>query len=63
MCLVEEVADPPETRFGAHIDTPRMLRLMDEYVKKNPQVYLKSTSPTEDWDMTWDNEVIESPYE
>ena len=74
-CLVEEVDNPPETSFGSHVDAPRMLRLMDAYVRQNPQVYLTSSpstgvvrpdeewnaTPDAEWDATPDDEVVESP--
>ncbi|TBU59987.1 hypothetical protein BD310DRAFT_923640 [Dichomitus squalens] len=44
----EEVDNPPESLVtSCHTDTPRMLRLMSEYMKKNPQVWKTSSTPAE----------------
>ncbi|TBU31026.1 hypothetical protein BD311DRAFT_825627 [Dichomitus squalens] len=44
----EEVDNPPESLVtSCHTDTPRMLRLMSEYIKVNPQVWKTSSTPAE----------------
>ncbi|TBU27572.1 hypothetical protein BD309DRAFT_604981 [Dichomitus squalens] len=45
---VEEVDNPPESlATSCHTDTPRMLRLMSEYIKNNPQVWKASWLPAD----------------
>ena len=45
---LEEVEDPPETPWiGVHSETPHALRLMSDYIKKNPQVWQTSTTPAD----------------
>ncbi|PIL28685.1 hypothetical protein GSI_08729 [Ganoderma sinense ZZ0214-1] len=42
-----EVEDPPETQTACHVETPHMLRLKSEYIRKNPQVWQTSTTPAD----------------
>ncbi|TBU28324.1 hypothetical protein BD311DRAFT_333539 [Dichomitus squalens] len=43
-----EVDNPPESlRTTYHPETPKMLRLRSEYIKKHPQVWQTSTTPAE----------------
>ena len=40
-----EVEHPPETFTGCHAETPHMLRLRSEYIKRNPQVWRTGETP------------------
>jgi hypothetical protein len=56
-CLVEESLDAPETRNDRHIETPRMMKLMSDYIRKNPQVWQSSATPP--GSVRWDAEGYE----
>ncbi|TBU24393.1 hypothetical protein BD311DRAFT_791061 [Dichomitus squalens] len=46
LAKLPEVDDPPETlRTTFHPETPHMLQLMSEYIKKHPEVWQTSTTP------------------
>ena len=40
-----EVSDPPATFTGSHAETPHMLRLRSEYIRRNPQVWRTGATP------------------
>ncbi|KAF9527712.1 hypothetical protein CPB83DRAFT_374111 [Crepidotus variabilis] len=50
--FAEESVNPPESWIDAHVETPKMLKLKSEYIRKNPQVYQSSATPpgTVRWD-------------
>ena len=47
LAKLPEVEYPPNTFMGCHAETPRMLRLRSEYIKRNPQVWRTSATPSD----------------